>query len=66
MVRVPTKGTVKELITYNLNRYAIGLLVVTLGLWIIGYTEYAVFALLALLLLVVIQNLRFAYNGLSE
>lgn len=42
------------------------LLIVTVGLWIAGFTEYAVVAMLLLLLVIVIQNLWLAYNGLFE
>ena len=66
MVDVPSKGAVRNVLEYNLNRYAISLLIVTVGLWIAGFTEYAVVAILVLLLVIVIQNLWLAYNGLFE
>ena len=66
MVDVPGKGAVRDVLKYNLNKYAISLLIITVGLWIAGFTEYAVVAMLVLLLVVVIQNLWLAYNGLFE
>ena len=66
MVDVPSKGAVRDVLEYNLNIYAISLLIVTVGLWIAGFTEYAVVAILVLLLVIVIQNLWLAYNGLFE
>ena len=66
MVDVPSKGAVRNVLEYNLNIYAISLLIVTVGLWIAGFTEYAVVAMLVLLLVIVMQNLWLAYNGLFE
>ncbi|WP_254810583.1 hypothetical protein [Natronosalvus amylolyticus] len=66
MVDVPSKGAVRDVLKYNFNKYAISLLIVTIGLWIAGFIEYAVIAMLVLLLVVVIQNLWLAYNGLFE
>ena len=66
MVDTPSKGAVKDVLEYNLNIYAISLLIVTVGLWIIGFNEYAVVVMLVLLLVIVIQNLWLAYNGLFE
>ena len=66
MVDVPSKGAVRDVLEYNLNIYAISILIATVGLWIAGFTEYAVVAILVLLLVIVIQNLWLAYNGLFE
>lgn len=66
MVDTPSKGAVKDVLAYNLNIYVISLGVVTVGLWVVNLPEYAIIALLALLLLIVIQNLWLAYNGLSQ
>ena len=60
MVDTPDKEAVKEVIEYNLNRYVIGLLVLTLSLWAIG-SEYAIILLLLLFLFITIQNLWLAY-----
>ena len=61
MVDVPSKGAVRDVLKYNINKYATSLLIITVGLWIAGFTEYAVVAMLVLLLVIVIQNLWLAY-----
>ena len=66
MVDAPSKGAVRDVLEYNLNIYAISLLIATVGLWIIGFNEYAVVAMLVLLLVIVMQNLWLAYDGLFE
>jgi hypothetical protein len=54
----------REIIAYNLNPYVLGILVLSVGLWVFGHTESATLALLAFVFVFVIRNMWFAYSRL--
>lgn len=66
MVDVPSKGAVREVVGYNVNRYTIVLALITVGLWGVGYTESATSAFLILLLVIILQNLWLGYTELDK
>lgn len=57
-------GILSEIIAYNLNPYVLVILVLAVGLWVFGHTEYATLALLAFLLIFTIRNIWLAYSEL--
>ena len=61
---VLSRGSTRAVLEYHLNVHVISLSVVTVALWITGFTEYAGIAVLAILLLIVLQSVWDVYVGL--
>ncbi|WP_136718242.1 hypothetical protein [Halorientalis salina] len=53
-----------EIVAFNLNPYVLGILVLAVGLWVFGHTEYGTLAFLLFLLIFTLRNMWFAYSEL--
>lgn len=59
-----TTEAVATMINYNINKYTILLSILSAFLWVVGYGDVATICLLTLIIIVVVQNTKFAYDEL--